>query len=88
MITYFLISIFLWFFQMVDSMLLNFGFLRESAIYVNIALNYLDLIVLYLRAIFPFTVSAIFGFLWNMFTLLIFFLFVQKVKSFIPFLRK
>lgn len=87
MITSTLISILFWFISWIDVLLLKFDFMLSASIYMEVALNYLDLMVLYIRSIFPFTVSIIFNFLWNMFAVSVLFVFLAKVKSWIPFFR-
>lgn len=70
---------------MVDNMLMILPFMQEYTNTFNNMLNYLDLLVLYIRPLFPYTVTLIFGTMANFFYIYLIFIFIALVKRFIPF---
>lgn len=75
----------MWIASLFDSLLLNVGVIRESTKYFNGLLTYMDLLVMIIRPIMPYTVTFIFDMLWNWFIILLIFVFIGLVKRFIPF---
>lgn len=85
MIGYLLLNILIWLVHMVDNMLMLFPFMVSATNTFNNLLGYLDLLVLYIRPLFPYTSTLIFQNLSNYFYVWLVFVFIGLVKRFIPF---
>lgn len=85
MIGYLFISLFLWLLHLVDKMLLALPYIRQASDVFNNMINYLDLLVLYVRPLMPLTTSLIFSSLSNVFNVYLILIFIGMIKRFIPF---
>ena len=70
---------------MADFMLLSIPGVREASYYFYNMLNYIDLLVLMIRPLFPYTVTLIFSVLWTGFSLTMVLIFIGIIKRLIPF---
>ena len=84
MIGYLLIALLLWLFQLIDSQLLELSYVRNASDIFNNMINYLDLLVLYIRPLFPYTTTLFFSTLSNLFHVYLILIFIGIVKRFIP----
>ena len=85
MIGYIILNILTWFMSWIDVMLFTFPFMQDYAEHFKNLIGYLDLLVLYVRPLFPQTTHLIFETFENIYIIYIVFLFVAIVKRIIPF---